>query len=507
MRQSHLILSNASVTWVTQVLQLFPQLFLVPYLIATLGDDGYGIYALVWSLLMSIEQLQMSLQQGVIKYSAGFIAQGRIDQVSRVASCSFVCAIALAALASTGTLTAAAFYNDPNGQIAPSLVVVGIMILFIIPLTPHIAIIQSMQRFYVGAIATTISRFASLLAVMLWFHVAGPSLRSLVAIMAGGLLLAKAGQLPIAYKLVPGLKTHLRLCNLEHLTHILAFGGMTLLVSLCLTLNSTGVRWLMESLVSTTFVGHLSIMLMPGILLSQIVTAVTMTVMPATSAYQATGQQGMLTEMLIRGSRYSTILALAALLPATLLMRAVLSLWLGPSYAFLAPYALTLFAGTAFVQSASVSHHVLKGLGQLKLVVCLHVLTYVLVPLAVILATYRTTRDPYLATTAGLVGGQLLSGILYTVFGARAVHAPPTQVVTRAYAQPLGVAAGVSLVLYAAATHSDSASLPGLTLLSALAVLLFLAGCHAMIATVGERQQLRDFLSAASARVAGIRGK
>jgi O-antigen/teichoic acid export membrane protein len=71
MRQSHLILSNALIIWASQVLQMVPQVILVPYLIRTIGEAGYGVYVLIWSLLMSVDQLEQSLQQGVIKYSIG----------------------------------------------------------------------------------------------------------------------------------------------------------------------------------------------------------------------------------------------------------------------------------------------------------------------------------------------------------------------------------------------------------------------------------------------------
>jgi len=40
MRQSHLILSNALVIWGTRVFLLVPQVILVPYLIATIGESG-----------------------------------------------------------------------------------------------------------------------------------------------------------------------------------------------------------------------------------------------------------------------------------------------------------------------------------------------------------------------------------------------------------------------------------------------------------------------------------
>ena len=121
MRQSYLILSNAAIMWATRVFLLVPQLILVPYLIGTIGESGYGVYALVWSLMMSIEQLQLSLQQGVVKYSAGFLAQGRMDEVNKVVSTSFVYSILLAVVACAGTLVAAAFYKDPTGQIGSTL--------------------------------------------------------------------------------------------------------------------------------------------------------------------------------------------------------------------------------------------------------------------------------------------------------------------------------------------------------------------------------------------------
>jgi hypothetical protein len=40
MRQSHLILSNAVIIWVSRVLLLVPQVVLVPYLIGIAGEIG-----------------------------------------------------------------------------------------------------------------------------------------------------------------------------------------------------------------------------------------------------------------------------------------------------------------------------------------------------------------------------------------------------------------------------------------------------------------------------------
>ena len=501
MRQSHLILSNSLVIWASRVFLLVPQLILVPYLISTIGESGYGVYVLVWSLMMSVEQLQRSLQSGVVKYSAAFLAQERIGEVNKVVSSSFVYSLLLAVLACAGTLVAAAFYNDPDGQVGTALVVVGIMVLFIFPLTPYIAVIQSRQRYYVGAIANNVSKYISLLAVVVWFRTVGPSVEALIIIMAGMLFLSRLAQVPFAYRLVPGLRNRLNTFDWQSFRLIAAFGAATVLASVCLAVNSTGIRWLMDAMVSTSFVAHLAIMLMPGLFLSEIIGAMTITVMPATSAYEATGNQLMLQELLIRGVRYTMILAMAGLLVAGLLMRNVLGVWLGPEYEFLTLYALVLFAGMSFMFSTSTAHHMLKGMGKLRAVVFIYGLGMAIVPIGLILIVFHIWHNSYIAVTAGLVAGHLVCGCLNMGFCTKAVHADLRGVLVRAYVQPLMVAAIVCLLAFGLVTYGRIDGLIGRICVSVLAVLFFLVGIYASIATVAERLQIRELIQLAKSKI------
>ena len=86
------------------VVLLVPQLILVPYIIHRIGDEGYGVYVLAWSLMLAIDKLQNSLQQGVVKYSAEFSALNRTDGVNRVVTSSFVYSIFISLLAFIGVL-------------------------------------------------------------------------------------------------------------------------------------------------------------------------------------------------------------------------------------------------------------------------------------------------------------------------------------------------------------------------------------------------------------------
>ncbi len=500
------MVSNAAIQWMAQVLLLVPQLILVPFLIGTIGEAGYGVYVLVWSLMMSVEQLQLSLQQGVVKYSAGLLAQGRLAAVNEVVSSSFVYSVFLSVITCAGMLIVAALYKDPSGQIGSALAVVGVMVLFIVPLTPYVAINQSRQCYYVGAVAETISRYLGLVVIVTWFHFGGASVEALIIIMAGMLFLSRLAQALVAYRLVPGLQNRPRLVNKGSLRRIAAFGAVTVLASVALAANSTGVRWLMDAVASTRFVAHLAIMLMPGLLLSQITGAMTITAMPATSAYEALGNQRMLKELLIKGMRYTSIVVLAGMIVAGLLMWNVLDAWVGLDYVFLAPYALILFASQAFMQSTSISHHMLKGMGKLWAIVIIYWFGLVIVPVGLILVVFQAWHNPYVAVTAGLAVGHLVCGCLQMGICTKSVHAHFRDVFISAYAQPLVVAAAVCLVVLAIVTYGGIGGLVGRTCVSVIGVLLFLVASYHFVAAAAERQQLKELVHLGLNKILTTRG-
>jgi O-antigen/teichoic acid export membrane protein len=502
MRQSHLILSNTLVIWVSRVLLVVPQVILVPYLIRTIGEEGYGVYVLIWSLLISVSDLEQSLQQGVVKYSAAFLAEKRIDEVNRVVSSSFVYSFFLAAVASLGIFVTTAFFPHLMGGLRTSLFVVGVLVLFMIPMTPYIAVIQSRQKYYIGVLADTLSRYVSLAVVVAWFTMLRPSVEALIVIMAAMLLFSRFAQVPVAYRMLPGLKNRPTSFDWRVFRLIVSFGGVVVFLGLCNIANTTGVRWLMGALVSTSFVAHLAIMIMPGALLSQITEAMTITIMPATSAYEATGNDHMLRELLLRSMRYTTIIALAALLIAAMLIKDMLTLWVGSSYTFLAPYTLAILATVALLMTTSSAHHMLKGLGKLWIVVFIALVGKVIVPLALIVSLFIFMHDPYLAVTTGLVAGNVVCVMMHLRFVMKVLHVSIREIITRVYKQPLiaVVIAGAPVFVLA-----KCGGVNAIVLRVSIAVLgnvAFLVLMYFIFATMDERRQAAEIAQGVWRRVA-----
>ncbi|MGZ5487588.1 MAG: lipopolysaccharide biosynthesis protein [Candidatus Aminicenantales bacterium] len=507
MKQAHVIAANTLIIWGTTVLQIIPPLIMVPFLIRNLGDAGYGEYALIWSLLMAIEQLEVSLQSGGIKYGAAFLAQGRIGELNKVLSSTFVFALGLGVLSCLAIGLAAALSFSASHGLMISLMIVGVMMIFLAPTTPYLGIIRAKQRHYIISVAAIVSQYAGLLFAFLWFRFVGPSVEALIAILAGTLLISRLVQVPVAYRLVPGLRNRPRDFDKTTFRMILGFGSMVVLLSLCLAANSTGMRWLAGMLVSTSFVAHLAIFLMPAAMLAQVIQAMTITVMPAASAYEASENHTMLRELFLKSTRYTVVLVSAGLLAALILVRNVLRLWVGPSYEFLDVYTMINLAGVGVLMCGSAAHQMLKGLGALRRILAAFVIGLVAVPVAVFAGLHAAGVSPYMAVSVALLLGNITAGVLQLRACARRIEMDRTELVLRGFVQPLAPAAAGLALAFGIFALTGLGGLAGRTAVAVAAVALVFGIFYLFVAGPEERRQFREFVLMVRERLGGILGR
>lgn len=492
--QSGLFVTNALVMWGAKTLQIVPSIVLVPYLIREIGEYGYGIYALVWSLLLAVDQLEKSLQSGVIKYCAGFLAQNQMGKVNKVVSTGFVYSFAIGVLAGAGTVGVAFTLKGYESAMKNSLLMVGIMIVFIVPVTPYVAVIQARQRYYISAVAETVSKYLSLFLVFVSFSVCTPSVEILVIIMAGSLLLSRVAQIPVAYRMVKGLRNHFRFSDKQTFRLLASFGAATVMIALCLTANTTGLRWLMNYLASTRFLAHLAILLMPGILLNQVVSAMTVTAMPAASAFEASADWDKLRTLMMRGIRYTVTMVSLGLIQAVFLLKPVLKIWVGSEYLFLSAYILVLLFAGGFMQCTSISHHILKGLGRIRTVVLIYFFGLVIIPLVAIVILQKMTENPYLAVTTGLSAGYIACAVLNIILGFRVLKLNFFSAFAYLFGQPV---LSFLLAVVPAALLAGRLEIYGLLenlLVSLLSTVLFIGLILLFFATPSEKGEARRLM-------------
>lgn len=495
MLQTKLILSNALAIWICRLLLILPQLILTPLLLDVIGEEGYGIFVLMWALFLAIDQLEVALQSGMIKYAAALLAEGQQAAVCRLLRTSFAFSLFIGVLAVAAVIFISRNWTVQGHDLTMAWVGLGMITFSIILVTPYAGIVKACQRQYIEVIAETSFRLLGIVLIFCWMTWLSASPSAAILISATMLLFSRLVQIPFAKRLVPGLRFSPSLSDLPALKKLLVFGMATVLVALSSIANDAGLRWLMEFFQGPSFVAHLAIMLIPGAILIQFARALTVTVMPASSALAAGGNHARLQDLLFRGIRYTTAVAGLGFLAASLLLENAFRIWLGVEYLFLVPHTLGVIAAVCIRMSAMIARPILQGVGRLRPTVVIALLADAVVPLGLVSFVFLWTSNPYLAVTSGLIVGNLLWALLHCACAANATQFRLRDIAVRIYVPCLvsGLVAWGFGTAILSMTSLDSLLLR--LICFGLVASIFVVQVFWLFVTSQERQMLRDWAS------------
>jgi len=371
MRQSHRLIYNALVGWASHVIEIVIGLLLLPFLVHRLGTAGYGIFGLALSVSMALDFVRVGLAAALTKYVAGYAAQDQREEINRVlgTSCAFGTAFGLLGagiviglrqvLAEALNIAAA---DRPAFE--SSVVLMGLLIALTFALTPYLGVLLGYQRHDLMRMSQVGVRTLQAVFMVGWFLVIGPSVTALAAItlICGGLL--HLAWMAAAYWHSPWLRGSPRLFRWNTLSMVVGFAVMMILIGLSNMLMQQGSRWVVGRMISVDFVTYLTVMITPAGFIYTAVQDLTLTIMPAASKLQAADDQKALTELFIRGTRYSFLISGLCVAVSVPVMRQLLDIWMGPGFQHLALPMIPLIACAGLGASGSCSHNLLKGLGK-----------------------------------------------------------------------------------------------------------------------------------------------
>ena len=495
-----------------RVLRLFPELLLLPFIIHRLGAESYGIYVLAWSVLPLLVLVQQGIGSAIIKYTAAFFGQGKLEDVNKVLSTSSLLSIIVgiaSGLCIIVVANCAPWYFEKIGQGNTEAIIfvlntVGIMVLLSFPLMPYAGILQSLQRYDLIALVTTAFAYARVGAVVCWFLFVGPSIKAFVIVSAVLQVLSGLCLTIIAYRLVPGLRNRLRLCNWNTVKMMFEFSTVILLCSLCSVINTSGVKWMMGTLVSLEFVGMMAVMLVLASLLGEIVQAMSLSVMPAASKYFARNDHKLLEELFVRGTRYMTLLVIVSMMAILLITKPFFKVWMGAEYQYLSIYVIILCAGTGIFMSAMCAHRILVGTGMLKASLICSVVGPVFVTMGTIFLILLRSGSAYWAVTLGLTCGYVVTAVMRVAFCAKGMGVSIKKLLWRGYVEPMVTAAPIMIIALAAVHYWRANSLALRAAASAVTILAFAYVFGLIFLTEQERRQAKTIFQLVSLRVRGM---
>lgn len=449
---------NTITKWTGHTIYGIILIFLVPFLLNELGKEGYGLIALVGVIVTATGLADLGLRQGLGRHLAETVARQDKKRFNELVSTALLVYIAIGTFLSCVIIAAAPnivkIFNVSQNLLPQAIFVVrwygsvAVMASFLNPV--YNAIFIAHNRF---DILNNIFSTASIVQSIGLFIVLSLTHTGLYG--WGWVLMATRGlalltRIYAAYHLKPDLQIRLSHATADALKHLFCLGSKLFSVNIA---NLISIQ--ADPIIIAQFLGIGDVALYrPGKILSgntrEFIDAFRFQIFPLTTGYSVNGEVKKIQEVLIRGTRYSSLMAIAICIVLIVFAEPIMKVWIGGTpigegYRT-AGWVLFCWAIADLLNcSSGTQWAILLGINRLKFA------TIVLL----ILGLFNFITSIYLVghTSLGIIGAVIPTVIMsaierpiLTVYTAKACELSTWRYLSEAYIRPLIVLVIVGII-------------------------------------------------------------
>jgi O-antigen/teichoic acid export membrane protein len=495
------LIGNLAGSWTAMAIRLPVTFLLTPFLIRSLGEERFGAFGVLISLLAYMNlaggPLHSSIGRELAHTGSDPKARGRVLATAIAAASLLAVLTALVGFPLLGPLTRAMrvpieFQAD---AIACFATLIGTVILSQ-ALTPAIGLLMSRNRYDLVDLVEASGQVLYAVLAVLVFRLVDPSLARLgLANLAAQIV---AGIVTVTLARRGGVETPLRLGAVDRseLRSLLGFSSQLFLINVSVLLTYQTDNIVIARLIGVAAVAHYAVAGSLILRFRQLCYGLSRTFMPATADPDTTPER--LRALHLRGTRYMTLLVAGLGGVAFGLAEPFFALWLGESFRGSGFVFRILMAANLFGMSQFVTNAVLTGLRRTRALMVSEVLG-ALANLGLSIAFVRGGFGlPGVAL--GTLVPMVIRNVWLAVHGARVVGAPFAPYVTRVYG-PAGIVFVVTAgALDFLARGGMLTSWGRLIAGGAFGLALFLALAWAMVLDREDRGRIRELVPAMRGR-------
>ena len=347
--------------------------FLSPFVVRHLGNSGYGVWALTMSVTGYLGLLDLGVRGAVTRYVAKFHARMEDENASRVASSALGIFIAVGAVGMALSVCLA-FSVLPHLKISDSYLFAAKVVLVLTGVNIAISLISgvfggvvvALQRFDLSNGVEIVSTIFRSLGIVLVLSL-GRGLISLAIVQLSFGIVTALTYAALAYRLYPGLRIRFAYCDKNNLRLIFSFSFYSFLLQV-----STSLIFYSDSVVISAFlpVSAVTYFVIAGNLMTYsrgLLSGISTVSAPLASSLEATGRIHELRSVLLKGSRFATMVFLPIGITFLLRGSSFIGLWMGPGYAQLSGEVLTILTlAQLFGSGTHVPGSMTLGIGRHK---------------------------------------------------------------------------------------------------------------------------------------------
>lgn len=334
------ILQGSAANLLQVALSFGISLIVPPFLVHHMQQAEYSAWVLILQISAYINYLEVGLQTAIGKYVAEYNAAGDAQSCARVAGTAFSLLSIGAAIGMTVTgalawLLPLIFHQVPRGIIGPmrlGVVAIGITTALMLPFMVMQAVFVGLQRYSIPALISSVSRVGTAVGLIALLLLHG-GLAELALLIASFNLATIAAQW-YCWKQFASTEVPLRIFTFDR-------GAARRLLEYCSILSIWTIGVLLISGLDTVIVGRYDfhntgfygIAISATNFMLLIVGSALGPLMPAISSVQGQRTPKQLGGLLVRATRYCTLMLMVLGIPLLITGFPILRVWLGPVYA------------------------------------------------------------------------------------------------------------------------------------------------------------------------------
>ncbi len=496
-----ILIRNILSNWVGFAVQATVVFFLTPFIVHSLGDARYGIWALVTSFTGYYGLLDLGFRSGITQYLTRHLAKKDFDQLSRTGSTAFVvlacCGSVIALLALVITWIAPYLFDIPLDAITEArwcIFVIGVTTGLQFPFFLYSSVFAATQRYDLATVVSIAVRLGTAAAtVVALTH--GYGLVALCMVNGVGMLLGCLARWRVARRILPQLRISAGMTNWASLRSIAHFGLWSFVIrnSTTLTISTGGIIISVFMPISALTPYVLALGLVEYF--NRAFQPMAAVFFPAATQLDAQGDTARLKKMYLSGSKILILSAMAAAMIGVFWAEDFFRLWVGERFVdgVQYPSVALLFAvliASAFVTTAQrIGNQVLQGRRKQRHLACAAgaEATANVVLGVLLVQAYGLVG----VALAGLVSAILFQGIARPMIVCWVMGISGTYYVSHVWARPL--ACGIVLACVLILVRHLAAPITSWGVLALIGLIAGLAAA-VLLVRVGLNDQERDRL-------------
>src|ERR1700686_2594274 len=364
------IVKNVGSSWVSLGVNIATGIFLSPFILHRLGDVGFGIWVLIFSLTGYYGLFDLGIRSSIVRYVSKFSATNDKEHLARLINTSLFGYSCVGALSMVITL-AGCLYVDRMFRIPVEfystarwlLLIVGTSVAVGFPLGVISGFLEGLQKFYVLNWTNIVFTLLRTLLIVVFLDL-GYGLLTLAVITVGLPLLSSGVRGAIALRILP-VPFGLRYVDKASFRQIASYSGITFMIMIAGRLKFKTDEIVIGTFLSVAAITYFNIGARIVDYAGEVVTSLAQIFVPMASQSEATGNMHRLRKIFIAGNRACafTILPICAIL--IILGKSVIEVWVGRRYVAASyPVLVIMIIPWTLMLSQSASGRILFGMGK-----------------------------------------------------------------------------------------------------------------------------------------------